>query len=108
MGRVLSSQTFRQVKKLSEGRKISTFGRLLCPSEGFQNSYCSHSSDEWEQKTINPRIIRLSDFRIIILLSLQMGEISRFFGIIIQMYGEDHNPPHFHVTYGEYRAIIEI
>ena len=99
---------------MSEGRYLSTFGRLLCPSEDFQNYYSSHSSDdcqssdEWEQKTINPRIIRLSDFRIIILLSLQMGEISRFFGIIIQMYGEDHNPPHFHVTYGEYRAIIEI
>lgn len=37
-----------------------------------------------------------------------MPEISRFFGIIIQMYGEDHNPPHFHVQYNDYRAIIEI
>lgn len=37
-----------------------------------------------------------------------MVEISRFFGIIIQMYGQDHNPPHFHVFYNEYRAIIEI
>ena len=24
------------------------------------------------------------------------------------MYPEDHNPPHFHVRYNEFRAIIEI
>jgi hypothetical protein len=37
-----------------------------------------------------------------------MPEISRFFGIIINMYGNDHPPPHFHASYNEYRAIIEI
>lgn len=37
-----------------------------------------------------------------------MAEVCRFFGIIIQMFGNDHNPPHFHVIYNEYRAIIEI
>lgn len=37
-----------------------------------------------------------------------MPEISRFYGIIIQMFFNDHNPPHFHVTYGEYRAVITI
>ena len=37
-----------------------------------------------------------------------MAEISRFFGIIIQMFGGDHNPPHFHVRYNEFRAVIEI
>lgn len=37
-----------------------------------------------------------------------MPEISRFFGIIITMYGDDHNPPHFHVQYNEFRALIEI
>ena len=37
-----------------------------------------------------------------------MAEISRFFGVIIQMFGNDHNPPHFHVIYNEYRALIEI
>lgn len=35
-----------------------------------------------------------------------MAEISRFFGIIIYMYGYDHNPPHFHFTYGEYECIM--
>lgn len=37
-----------------------------------------------------------------------MPEICRFFGLIITMYGDDHNPPHFHVQYNEFRAIIEI
>jgi hypothetical protein len=35
-------------------------------------------------------------------------EISRFFGIIIFMYFNDHAPPHFHVRYGEQRAIVGI
>ncbi|MEQ9424473.1 MAG: DUF4160 domain-containing protein [Cyclobacteriaceae bacterium] len=37
-----------------------------------------------------------------------MPELSRFFGIIIYMYGHDHNPPHFHILYGEYEAIMYI
>ena len=28
-----------------------------------------------------------------------MPEISRFFGIVIKMFYEDHNPPHFHAEY---------
>jgi hypothetical protein len=37
-----------------------------------------------------------------------MPEISRFLGIVIYMYFNDHNPPHFHVHYEKYRAIIDI
>lgn len=37
-----------------------------------------------------------------------MPEISRFFGIIIFMYFDEHNPPHFHAKYGEERAVISI
>ncbi len=37
-----------------------------------------------------------------------MPVISRFFGIIIAMYYEDHAPPHFHVRYGDQKAIIAI
>ena len=37
-----------------------------------------------------------------------MPEISRFYGIIITTYFPDHNPPHFHAKYNEFRAIIEI
>ena len=37
-----------------------------------------------------------------------MPEISRFYGIIIQMLFDDHNPPHFHVEYNEFKAIISI
>jgi len=37
-----------------------------------------------------------------------MPELSRFLGISILMYFDDHNPPHFHVRYNDYRAIISI
>ena len=37
-----------------------------------------------------------------------MPEISRFFGIIIFMYFDEHNPPHFHVKYNEERAVLSI
>ena len=30
-----------------------------------------------------------------------MPEISRFFGIIVAMYYNDHGPPHFHARYGD-------
>jgi hypothetical protein len=37
-----------------------------------------------------------------------MPEISRFLGIVISMFIEDHNPPHFHVSYNEYEALLTI
>ncbi len=37
-----------------------------------------------------------------------MPEISRFLGIVIAMYYNDHSPPHFHARYGAYEAIIRI
>ena len=37
-----------------------------------------------------------------------MPIISKFFGIIITMYWDDHNPAHFHAKYGEYEAVVEI
>ena len=37
-----------------------------------------------------------------------MPEISRFYGIIIAMYYNEHNPPHFHAKYGEFTAEIDI
>lgn len=37
-----------------------------------------------------------------------MPEISRFFGIIITMYYSDHQPPHFHVRYGDSKAQVTI
>ncbi|GMO12931.1 MAG: DUF4160 domain-containing protein [Treponemataceae bacterium] len=37
-----------------------------------------------------------------------MPEISRFFGVTIAMHFNDHNPPHFHVEYGECQASIAI
>jgi hypothetical protein len=37
-----------------------------------------------------------------------MPEISRFYGLLILMNFKDHNPPHFHVWYGEFKAIVTI
>ena len=37
-----------------------------------------------------------------------MPEVSRFLGIIISMYYNDHPPPHFHARYGNQKAIISI
>ena len=37
-----------------------------------------------------------------------MPEISRFFGIVIAMYHNEHGPPHFHARYAGEKALIEI
>jgi len=37
-----------------------------------------------------------------------MPQISRFFGIIISMYYDDHNPPHFHASYAEFSTKLAI
>ncbi len=37
-----------------------------------------------------------------------MPIISVFFGIAIRLYHNDHNPPHFHASYGDSEVIIEI
>ncbi len=39
-----------------------------------------------------------------------MPTISMFFGIIIRMYcsPKEHNPPHFHAYYQNFKAIIDI
>jgi hypothetical protein len=37
-----------------------------------------------------------------------MPRISEFYGIVIAMFYNDHEPPHFHAIYGEFKALIEI
>jgi hypothetical protein len=37
-----------------------------------------------------------------------MPEICRFYGIIVYMFFNDHNPPHFKVKYSEFEANILI
>jgi hypothetical protein len=37
-----------------------------------------------------------------------MPEISRFLGIIIKMFYDEHNPPHFHAEYGSDMVLIDI
>ena len=36
-----------------------------------------------------------------------MPEISRFFGIIIRMFFDEHNPPHFHAEYQGNKAVFD-
>jgi hypothetical protein len=37
-----------------------------------------------------------------------MPAISAFYGIIIRMFFDEHGPPHFHVVYQGYNAVIDI
>lgn len=37
-----------------------------------------------------------------------MPEVSRFYGIVIKMFYDEHNPPHFHAEYGEYEVLVNI
>jgi len=37
-----------------------------------------------------------------------MPEISRFYGIVITMYYDEHNPPHFHATYNGHEAQFDL
>ena len=37
-----------------------------------------------------------------------MPEISRFYGIVVRMFFKDHNPPHIHIEYQDYEAVINI
>lgn len=37
-----------------------------------------------------------------------MPRISEFYGIVIWMYHDDHEPPHFHAEYGEHTVRISI
>ncbi len=37
-----------------------------------------------------------------------MPEVSRFYGIIIAVFFNEHNPPHFHARYGNNKIAIEI
>lgn len=37
-----------------------------------------------------------------------MPTLSTFYGILIQMFWQDHPPPHFHALYAEHEAKIDI
>jgi hypothetical protein len=37
-----------------------------------------------------------------------MPTLSVFYGIVVQMFWRDHNPPHFHALYGEHEAIVDL
>jgi hypothetical protein len=60
---------------------------------------CNSKRPALDVKVILSRSIKSKD---------EMPEVSRFFGIVIRMYFNDHNPPHFHAEYGDYEALIDI
>ena len=37
-----------------------------------------------------------------------MPEICRFFGIIIRMFFDEHNPPHIHAEYQGHKAVFDL
>ena len=37
-----------------------------------------------------------------------MPEVSRFYGIVVRMYYDEHPPPHFHVAYQDAQAVLRI
>lgn len=37
-----------------------------------------------------------------------MPTISTFYGILIQMFWNDHAPPHFHALYAEHEVLIDV
>lgn len=39
---------------------------------------------------------------------LGVPRISAFYGIVIRMYHDDHEPPHFHAQYAEHSAKVSI
>ena len=38
---------------------------------------------------------------------INVPEISRFLGIVIGMFYNEHGPAHFHAVYGEHEATVE-
>jgi hypothetical protein len=34
--------------------------------------------------------------------------LSSFYGIVIQMFWNEHAPPHFHALYGEFEVLVDI
>ena len=37
-----------------------------------------------------------------------MPELSRFYGIVIKMFYNDHAPPHFHAEYGGSQMLVDL
>jgi len=37
-----------------------------------------------------------------------MPEISRFYGIVVRLFFDDHLPPHFHAEYGSDEVLVAI
>jgi hypothetical protein len=47
-------------------------------------------------------------FNLILTSGAGTPEISRFYGIIVRMFTDDHTPPHFHAYYNEFEILMDI
>jgi Domain of unknown function (DUF4160) len=43
-----------------------------------------------------------------VIFACTMPTLSMFYGIMVQMFWDDHAPPHFHALYAEHEALIDI
>ena len=93
----------RSFSSLLNGSKMS---KMMMPKMNAKH-YFHHRTDNFPKNCRLQTTVLLSLF-----LENQYGkimpEISRFYGIVIYMYIDDHNPPHFHVWYEGYEAIVTI
>ena len=112
----------RQMPTWRRSRPLSTRGRLFATFRPLSLYHVSHvyKSQRSARNVLNAGVARFFSLFIcvceIFFVILQrkiktiiiMPEISSFYGIAIYMYMSEHNPPHFHVKYQGYEAIITI
>jgi hypothetical protein len=56
---------------------------------------------------LSPGVLRMT-ISFELFYNRSMPIVSTFFGILIRLFHDDHNPPHFHAEYGEFSAVFEI
>jgi Domain of unknown function (DUF4160) len=63
---------------------------------------CLRECRDSQTRRLSPPPSRVRDKQpgSVVLVCGHVPEVSRFFGIVIRMYFDDHNPPHFHAFYG--------
>lgn len=81
-------------------------GLLRLPQVGHRRLDRGDQTDDGDvEDAANRRSVALG---VIPYYNLLVPEISRFFGIIVAMFYDEHAPPHFHVRYGSQSATIAI
>lgn len=86
-----------------------SFSKMAIIKEAFDESDLPIRVDvvDWAETTETFQKI-IEHNKVIIQEGEKMPEISRFLGIVIYMYFNEHNPPHFHAEYNEFKVAILI